>query len=331
MIAAFQSVTGPRLPTVPATAIPGASPPDRPAERPAGGTLGAVDVAVVGLGAMGSRIAARLVAAGNRVTVWNRTGERAEPLAAAGATVAASPAEAAGAADQVITMLADPPALLDVVTSPDGLAAGLRPGHTLLEMSTVGPSTVHRLVDLVPPGVSVMDAPVLGSLSEAEAGTLTVFVGGRGEDAEAVRPVLEALGTPVHVGPLGSGAAAKLVANTTLVGTLTLLGEALALAEGLGLDRDVAFQVLSTTPLAPQAERRRPVVEGGESPVRFRLALATKDAELIADEARRAGLDAAAVQVAAARFRAAEQAGAGDRDYSAVLRHMLRLEGDGWA
>lgn len=289
-----------------------------------------MDLAVVGLGAMGSRIAARLLGAGHRVTVWNRTRQRAEPLAAAGATVAASPAEAARAADHVITMLADPPALLDVVTSPDGLAVGLRAGHTLLEMSTVGPSTVHQLVDLLPSGVTVMDAPVLGSISEAEAGTLTVFVGGAGDDAEAVRPLLEAVGTPLHVGPLGSGAAVKLVANTTLVGTLGLLGETLALAEGLGLDRDVAFRVLATTPLAPQAERRRPVVEGGEPPVRFRLALATKDAELIADEARRARVDAAMVQVAAERFRAAEQAGAGDRDYSVVLRHMLRRQGDGW-
>ena len=169
-----------------------------------------MDVAVVGLGGMGSRIAARLLGAGHRVTVWNRTVQRAEPLAAAGATVAASPAEAARAADHVITMLADPPALLDVVASPDGLAAGLRAGHTLLEMSTVGPSTVHRLADLVPPGVAVMDAPGLGSISEAEAGTLTVFVGGAGADAAAVRPVLEAIGTPVHVGPLGSGAAAQM-------------------------------------------------------------------------------------------------------------------------
>lgn len=289
-----------------------------------------MDVAVVGLGAMGSRIAARLLAAGHQLTVWNRTPARAEALAEAGATVAASPAEAVAAADHVLTMLADPPALMEVVTAPDGVAAGLRAGHTLLEMSTVGPSTVRRLAELVPPAVTVIDAPVLGSISEAEAGTLTVFVGGDSRDAEAVRPLLEALGTPLHVGPFGAGAAAKLVANTTLVGSLALLGEALALAEGLGLERDVAFRVLAATPLAPQAERRRPVVEGADAPVRFRLALATKDAELIADEARRAGVDAGVVQVAAARFRAAEEAGAGESDYSAVLRHMLGRAGDGW-
>lgn len=281
-----------------------------------------MDVAVVGLGAMGSRIAGRLLAAGHHVTVWNRSPGRADPLASAGASVAPTPAAAAAAADQVITMLADPPALFEVVTAPAGLAQGLRAGQTLLEMSTVGPSTVRRLAEVVPPGVEVVDAPVLGSVSEAEAGSLTVFVGGRDDAVAAVRPLLEPLGTMLHVGPLGSGAGAKLVANTTLLGTLTLLGEAVALARGLGLDDDAAFQVLATTPLAAQAERRRPVVEGAEPPVRFRLALAAKDAELILDEARRAGVEAEAVRVAAARFRAAERAGDGGRDYSAVLRHM---------
>ena len=287
-----------------------------------------MDVAVVGLGAMGSRIAGRLLAAGHSVTVWNRSPGRAEPLAAAGAFVASSPAEAVRAVDQVITMLADPPALLEVVTSPGGLGEGLRAGQTILEMSTVGPSAVRRLADLVPSGVEVVDAPVLGSISEVEAGTLTVFLGGSAEAAASVRPLLEVIGTPLHVGPLGAGAAAKLVANTTLLGTLTLLGEALALAQGLELDHDAAFGVLAATPLAAQAERRRPVVEGVEPPVRFRLALAAKDAELIAEEARQAGVDAEIGQIAAARFRAAAQAGDGERDYSAVLRHMVR-EDDG--
>lgn len=281
-----------------------------------------MSIAVVGLGAMGSRIARRLLDAGEQVTVWNRSAERAEPLAAAGAAVAATPAEAAAPADRVITMLADPVALEEVVTMEGGLAQGLHAGQTLLEMSTVGPSAIRRLVELVPPGVEVVDAPVLGSLSEAEGGTLTIFVGGTAEQAAAVRPLLEVLGTPVHAGPVGSGAGAKLVANSTLLGTLTVLGEALALAEGLGLSRDVAFEVLSKTPLADHAERRRPVVEGEEAPLRFRLALATKDADVIVDEARQAGVDAAVTKVAARRFRAAEQAGDGELDYSAVLRRF---------
>jgi 3-hydroxyisobutyrate dehydrogenase-like beta-hydroxyacid dehydrogenase len=293
-----------------------------------------MSVAVVGLGAMGGRIARRLLAAGEEVTVWNRTAERAEPLAEAGASVAATPAAAARSANWVITMLADPSALLEVMSRPDGLAQGLRAGQTLVEMSTVGPSTVRQLVDIVPPGVEVVDAPVLGSISEADAGTLRIFVGGSDEAAASVRPLLEPLGQPLHVGPLGAGASAKLVANTTLLGTMAVLGEALALAKSLGLDPDAAFEVLSTTPLSAQAERRRPVIEGAEPPVRFRLALATKDADVIADEGRRAGVDAEITKVAAARFRAAEEAGDGDRDYSAILRRSVSPAGaprSGWA
>lgn len=293
-----------------------------------------MSVAVVGLGAMGGRIARRLLAAGEEVTVWNRTAERAEPLAEAGASVAATPAAAARSANWVITMLADPSALLEVMSRPDGLAQGLRAGQTLVEMSTVGPSTVRQLVDIVPPGVEVVDAPVLGSISEADAGTLRIFVGGSDEAAASVRPLLEPLGQPLHVGPLGAGASAKLVANTTLLGTMAVLGEALALAKSLGLDPDAAFEVLSTTPLSAQAERRRPVIEGAEPPVRFRLALATKDADVIVDEGRRAGVDAEITKVAAARFRAAEEAGDGDRDYSAILRRSVSPAGaprSGWA
>jgi 3-hydroxyisobutyrate dehydrogenase-like beta-hydroxyacid dehydrogenase len=293
-----------------------------------------MSVAVVGLGAMGGRIARRLLAAGEEVTVWNRTAERAEPLAEAGASVAATPAAAARSANWVITMLADPSALLEVMSRPDGLAQGLRAGQTLVEMSTVGPSTVRQLVDIVPPGVEVVDAPVLGSISEVDAGTLRIFVGGSDEAAASVRPLLEPLGQPLHVGPLGAGASAKLVANTTLLGTMAVLGEALALAKSLGLDPDAAFEVLSTTPLSAQAERRRPVIEGAEPPVRFRLALATKDADVIVDEGRRAGVDAEITKVAAARFRAAEEAGDGDRDYSAILRRSVSPAGaprSGWA
>jgi 3-hydroxyisobutyrate dehydrogenase-like beta-hydroxyacid dehydrogenase len=287
-----------------------------------------MSVAVVGLGAMGGRIAKRLLDAGEQVTVWNRNAERARPLVEAGAAVAASPADAASSAERVITMLADPSALEEVVTTDGGLAEGLRSGQMLLEMSTVGPSAIRWLVDAVPPGVEVVDAPVLGSLGEVESGTLTIFVGGTPEQATAIRPLLEHLGTPLHVGPVGSGAGAKLVANSTLLGTLTLLGEALALAEGLGLSRDVTFDVLAKTPLAPHAERRRPVLEGEEVPLRFRLALATKDADVIVDEGGRVGVDAAMTRIAAARFRAAEQAGDGDLDYSAVLRHMVAGGGE---
>ena len=272
---------------------------------------------------MGSRIAGRLVGAGHDVVVWNRTPAKAEPLAALGATVAASPADAAGRADAVLTMVADPDALRAVTEGPDGIAAGAGEGTTVIEMSTVGPAAVAWLADVLPAGTGLLDAPVLGSVTEAEAGSLWVFVGGPEPLVERWTPLLSALGTVRHVGPLGAGAAAKLVANTTLVGTLGLLGEALALAQGLGLSRDAAFEVLALTPLGGQSERRREAVDSGEFPRRFALALGRKDAELIVEAAAEAGVDVRLLAAAASWFRDADEEGWGERDYSAILARIL--------
>jgi 3-hydroxyisobutyrate dehydrogenase-like beta-hydroxyacid dehydrogenase len=283
-------------------------------------------VAVIGLGAMGSRIAGRLVDAGHDVLVWNRTQAKAEPLAAHGATAAATPADAARRAEAVLTMVADPDALRAVTEGPDGVAAGAGKGTTVIEMSTVGPAAVAWLPDVLPPGTELLDAPVLGSITEAEAGSLSVFAGGPEELVERWTPLLASLGTVRHVGPLGAGAAAKLVANTTLVGTLGLLGEALALAQGLGLSREEAFEVLALTPLGAQAERRRAAVESGEFPRRFSLALARKDAELIVEAAADAGVDVRLLAGAASWFRDADEEGWGERDYSAILARILAGE-----
>jgi 3-hydroxyisobutyrate dehydrogenase-like beta-hydroxyacid dehydrogenase len=272
-------------------------------------------VAVVGLGGMGSRIAKRLLDTGHDLTVWNRTAAKAEPL---GLPVSATPAEAASRAEVVVTMVADPPALLAVTEGPDGIAAGADDGTTVIEMSTVGPAAIERLASEL--AAQLLDAPVLGSLNEAEAGTLSIFVGGRRELFERHRDLLSDLGKPLYVGPTGSGAAAKLVANTTLITVIGALGEALALGDALGLSREKAFEVLGTTALAAQAERRRPALESGRFPPRFPLRLARKDADLIAEQR----LDLRLTE--AARSWLAE-AGDGDQDYSAVLLRILQAAG----
>jgi 3-hydroxyisobutyrate dehydrogenase/2-hydroxy-3-oxopropionate reductase len=283
-------------------------------------------VAVVGLGAMGSRIARRLLAAGHDVVVWNRSPAKVDELAALGASPAASPAEAAGRAEALVTMLSDPSALEEVSEGPAGIAVGAGAEATIIEMSTVGPAAVARLASALGPGTGMLDAPVLGSLSEAESGSLRIFVGGPAELVERWTPLLSELGSPRHVGPLGAGAAAKLVANTTLFGTLGVLGEALALADGLGLSRAAAFDVLAGTPLATQAERRRTAIESGEFPARFSLALARKDADLIAASAEDAGVDLRLAEAARAWLIDAEDSGLGERDYSAVLEWILERD-----
>ena len=279
-------------------------------------------VGVVGLGAMGSRIARRLSDAGHELVVWNRDPARAEPLVAAGALAAATPADVAKRVEAVITMVADPRALVDVTEGPEAVVAGVGEGTTLIQMSTVGPDSISRLAALLP-DEALLDSPVLGSVAEVEAGTLNVFVGGSPEPFEHWQPLLSTLGTVLHLGSVGAGAAAKLVANTTLVGVIGILGEALALAETLGLSREAAFEVLGKTALADQAERRRAAVESGEYPPRFALYLARKDADLILEAAEKAGIELRLTKGAREWLADAEAAGLGDADYSAVLARIL--------
>jgi 3-hydroxyisobutyrate dehydrogenase-like beta-hydroxyacid dehydrogenase len=283
-------------------------------------------VAFLGLGLMGAPMARRLLDAGHDVVVWNRRRDRAAALAGAGARRAASPGEAADGAEVVITMLADPAALAAVTEGADGVAAGVQPGATVLEMSTVGPAAVHRLREALPDGVALVDSPVLGSTPQAGDGTLQLFVGGEAGDVEPWLPLLETFGSPTHVGPLGAGAAAKLVVNSTLGGTLALLGEALSLAAGLGLDRSTALDVLARSPLGSQVERRRRALEAGEFPLRFRLRLAGKDLDLVQAAAGDAGVDLRLAPAARSWLADATDAGWGDEDYSAVIAYIT---GDG--
>jgi 3-hydroxyisobutyrate dehydrogenase/2-hydroxy-3-oxopropionate reductase len=282
-------------------------------------------VGVVGLGAMGSRIARRLADAGNDLVVWNRDPDKTEPLVERGAVAAETPADAARKAEAVITMVADPAALAAVTEGPDGLVAGAADGTTVIQMSTVSPAATERLASQLP-GDAMLDSPVLGSVGEVEAGTLKVFVGGEDALAERWSPLLSTLGTVMHVGPIGAGTAAKLVANTTLVGIIGVLGEALAIGQALGLPRERTFEVLGVTALADQAERRRAAVESGDYPPRFALRLARKDADLILEAAEKHGVDLRVVKGAQEWLADAEAAGLGDADYSAVLARILESQ-----
>jgi 3-hydroxyisobutyrate dehydrogenase-like beta-hydroxyacid dehydrogenase len=212
-------------------------------------------LAFVGLGLMGTPMASRLLEAGHDLTVWNRTAERTRPLADRGASVAATPAEAAAGVDAAITMVANPEALTQVVFGPDGLASGLGPGQLLIDMSTVGPDAVRSVAARLPHGVGMVDAPVRGSVPEATAGRLAIYVGADQRYFERVAPILAPLGHLYHVGGPGAGAATKVVVNSTLGAAIAAFGEALALGEVLGLDRPV---LLDTSPTPRSAPPSRP-------------------------------------------------------------------------
>jgi 3-hydroxyisobutyrate dehydrogenase-like beta-hydroxyacid dehydrogenase len=281
-------------------------------------------LAVVGLGAMGSRISGRLLESGHELAVWNRDPTKAESLAKDGAHPAPTPAAAAVGAEAVITMVYDPAALVAVTEGPDGVAAGAS-STTVVQMSTVGLAATARLASALPPDAELVDAPVLGSLTEAECGSLTIYAGAADAVLERWTPLLSELGTVLHVGPVGAGSAAKLVANSVLVGVIGVLGEALALADLAGLQRARVFDVLGTTALAQQAERRRKAVESANYPPRFALSLARKDADLILEAA--AGAHLPVLEAARGWLVEAEEAGRGDRDYSSVLGEMLERAG----
>jgi 3-hydroxyisobutyrate dehydrogenase/2-hydroxy-3-oxopropionate reductase len=280
-------------------------------------------VGIVGAGAMGSGFAERLLGTGHDVRVWNRTRSALDPLCALGATPAGSPAELAAASEFVITIVSDPAALRAVTEGPDGIAAGVRAGSVALEMSTVGPDAVRDLRALLPEGCALLDAPVHGPPDSARAGSLAIFVGGEPDVFERARPVLDRLGSALHVGPLSTGAAAKLIVQTTLVGTLGLLGEALALAEAFGVPRDVTFEVLAQTPLAAQAQRRRPMIEAGDYRARFALALARKDIDLVGGAAERLGLELPLARAGRGWLHEAERDGRGAEDYTALVATIL--------
>jgi 3-hydroxyisobutyrate dehydrogenase len=280
-------------------------------------------IAFLGLGSMGTPMATRLVNAGHDVTVWNRTASRTAPLTDAGASVARSPGAAAAGVEFAITMLATPEALDDVLFGPEGLASGLSPGQTLIDMSTVGPDAFRTAASRLPSGVAAVDAPVRGSVPEATDGRLHVYVGADDEEFERARPVLEVLGDVHHVGGAGAGAAMKLVVNTTLAASIVALGEALSLGQALGLDQGAVLDVLADSPVGPTVHAKRANVESGHYPPSFKLSLAAKDMRLAVNAGDHAGRDLKTAETVRRWLDEAEAAGGGDLDFSAVVATIL--------
>jgi len=284
-------------------------------------------IAFLGLGQMGAPMATRLLQAGHELTVWNRTPDRAKPLAAAGATVARSPAEAGAGAALAITMLATPEALKDVVLGAEhGLVRALGPGQMYIDMSTVGPHTVRSIAAQFPQGVAVVDAPVRGSVSQAAEGRLEIFVGASDEDFERARPILASLGSVGHVGGLGAGAAMKLVANLALGASIAAVGEALALGEALGLGRAPLLNMLEGSQLGPAVKAKRANIESDHYPPNFKLRHAAKDLRLVIEAADAVDRDLKVSAAARAWLDAAVEGGAADLDYSAVVATIVGEE-----
>jgi 3-hydroxyisobutyrate dehydrogenase-like beta-hydroxyacid dehydrogenase len=289
-------------------------------------------VAVVGTGRMGSAMARSLARGGSDLILQNRTAELAEALAnELGASTVATPAEAAAAADVVITMLENQEAVEAAWAGPDGLLAGARSGSVLVDSSTVPPSVIQSFAAAAAEaGAGIIDAPVSGSVPLAETGKLTIMAGGSAEDLERARPALDQLATSVHhIGPLGSAAALKLAVNTLIFGLNQSVSEALVLAERAGISRDIAYKVFAAGAAgAPYVGYKKAAfLDPDGTPVAFSLDLAAKDLRLILELADSLGAPMPQTRINQEIVRAATAQFGPDRDTSIVAEH-LRTEAE---
>jgi 3-hydroxyisobutyrate dehydrogenase-like beta-hydroxyacid dehydrogenase len=273
-------------------------------------------VAVLGTGRMGSAIARRLADTGIELAVWNRTRSRAEDVGAG--IVVGTPADAVAMVDVVITSLTGADALRATFGGSTGALAGAR-GQSFVEMSTAGPDVLEELEPLVAKtGSTLIDAPVIGAPPNVLKGAELVIAGGERADVDRVRPVLERLGELRHVGPLGSGARLKLVANSMLGALVLIAAELETAGTCAGLDPAVTFDLL--TRFVPSlAIRRAGYLEDRHQPTMFALRDLRKDLDLALNAFHR--VDAHVPITALVREWVAEAAAEdAELDISAVLR-----------
>lgn len=279
-------------------------------------------VAVLGTGIMGSAMTRNLVRAGHRVRVWNRTHARAAELAADGATVAVTAAEAAHEADVVLTVLHDADAVIEVMRM---AAPGIRPGAVWIQSSTVGVDAHRELAEIARDlELTLVDAPVLGTREPAEAGELTVLAAGAPEGRAIAEAVFAAVATrTVWTGEdptEGSAQALKLVVNSWVLAVNNAVGETVALARGLGVDPRGFLDAVSGGGLDMGYLRLKAglILDERLAPASFAAATAAKDADLIVDAARTAGVEVDGLEAAGERLHRAVGGGHGSEDMAAA-------------
>jgi len=284
----------------------------------------ALDIAFLGIGLMGRPMAANLVAAGHRVTVWNRSPGKTAPLVEAGARAAASPAEAGQGAEIVFTMMSDGAAVGEVLFGTGGAASALAESSLVIDCSSIEPARARDHAErLQVQGVGCLDAPVSGGPSGAEAASLAIMVGGSEPDYARGEPVLRQLGRPVRVGPAGAGQMAKL-ANQIIVGLeIAAVAEALLLASRGGADpakvREAMTGGFADSPILQIHGKRmldRTFVPGGAARIHL------KDFANIVGEAEACGLELPFSRTALALFQSLVDRGGGGYDHSALLLEL---------
>jgi 3-hydroxyisobutyrate dehydrogenase len=288
-------------------------------------------VGFVGLGIMGSRMAANLARAGHEVAVYNRTAAKAEAwVEEHGGRVAASPRDAAEGATAVITMVVDGPQVEQVLLGDEGAARGVSPGTLFVDMSTIAPADARRIgAALAERGLAFVDAPVSGSAPKAQDGTLTIMAGGSDEDVARARPLFDAMGEKIlHVGELGQGQTVKVISNTVGATNCATLAQALVVGKAAGVDLPSLVSVLGASSGASYMVtlKAEPMLAHDYTPL-FRLEHMLKDVDICLSESEAAGAPFPAAALARELYAAAKGRGLADQDFAAVLEAAEGLAG----
>jgi 3-hydroxyisobutyrate dehydrogenase len=280
-------------------------------------------LAFLGLGIMGSRMAANLARAGFELTVWNRSPEKAERFCAEhGARLARTPAEAAASAEIVFTMVVDGPQVEHVLLGHDGAAEGASPGALCVDCSTIGPSMTRAIgARLAERGLKQIDAPVTGSAPRAEDGTLTIMVGGEPTDFERARPALAAMGKLiVYAGPLGNGQMVKVINNAVAATNAAVVGQAMLVAARAEVDLDALTQVMGAgSGGSTMLELKAGPMREHDYTTLFKLAHMLKDVRLCLDEGEAAGAPFEFAAITREILTAAMGRGLGEADFAALI------------
>ncbi|MGC2777623.1 MAG: NAD(P)-dependent oxidoreductase [Bradyrhizobium sp.] len=286
-------------------------------------------IGIAGLGRMGAAIAGRLMECGNTVTVWNRSAAKVFPLAAAGAFIAESPAEVAGRAETIITILTDAAAIDAVYLGPSGLLSADIAGKLFIEMSTVRPEhEVALAAKMREKGAYFVECPVSGTIGPARQGKLIGLVGADGPDAERAKPILDQLCRRIeHCGPVGAGALVKLAINLPLMIYWQALGESLALCRPLGLDPARLIDLLADTGGGTNVLKTRgpaitKIIKGEDAgPVTFDLDGGRKDLRAMLSQGEALGIDLPLVETTLRCFEEATRHGLGGGEGAELSRY----------
>jgi 3-hydroxyisobutyrate dehydrogenase-like beta-hydroxyacid dehydrogenase len=284
-------------------------------------------IGFVGLGTMGGNMAARFLAAGYPVYGEEQNRSHAEELVEDGLRWRDTPREVAESAEIVFTSLPDDDVLQAVAAGPDGILAGLATGQIWVDMSTVSPRASRELADRAhAQGAVMLDAPVSGSVPQVQAGTLTIMVGGDAHAYARIEPVLRELGTPTHVGENGQGLVLKLAINISLAVQMLAFAEGLLLAERSGIDRQLAIDVMTQSPIgSPMLQARAPLVLDLPETAWFDIGLMQKDVALALDAARRLPVPLPSAAAADQMLTLARALGYEKRDLAALFQVLAEV------